>query len=234
MTERPQERRPKLLFLTDSLGEPRLSPEPIYDDQVWPRLVASHVDKRYDCYFFSRPGLHTGGMRENLAVQLGAYRPDIIALQIGIVDCSPRAMRENERKVIARLPGPLRTTALRLIRENYARLIAWRDITYVSEPSFRENLDALRAHFVEARFIALPIGLANTAYKQRNPLIERNITRYNQALADVFGADYVAETFDGVDIEQFYLSDNHHLSARGHQVYADAVMRRLDALSASA
>lgn len=220
----------KVLFLTDSLGTPRLVPSPVFDDDVWTYRVVASQRARIAPFFYTLNGLHTGLMRQGLANVLGAFRPEIVILQIGIVDCAPKALKENELKVVTRLPAVLNRPIHRFVKRNYQALVKLRDITYVSRDDFRANLRAVAEHFSRASFVVVPIGPPNTAYKAKNPLMERNIGDYNDVLASVFGDAFAAEIYAGVDLEAFYLADNHHLSPHGHRTVAERVERRLDAL----
>lgn len=196
-------------------------------------LVARSLEGLVDPYFYTVAGLHSSDLVSSLSIQLGGFDADIVVVQIGIVDCAPKALRENERKVVLRLPGPLRRLIHTFLRRNYARIVRWRDVTYVSEARFRENLEVFREHFRGCRFVVVPIAPPNRGYVIKNPLIERNIVNYNRRLEQVFPEGFAREAFEGADPDVLFASDHHHLSIQGHAAVASAVIARVaDALAA--
>lgn len=224
--------RPRLLFVTDSLGLPRRVPVRVAGHEVWVNQVAHSLEGQVEPYFYTVAGLHSSDLASNLEIQLGGFDADLLVLQIGIVDCAPKALRENERKVVTRLPGPLRLLVHNFLRRNYARIVMWRDVTYVSQDRFRTNLESFREHFRDCEFVVVPIAPANQGYRAKNPLIDRNIRAYNRILETVFGEAFASETFEGADPELLFVSDHHHLSIEGHATVARAVAARsLAALS---
>lgn len=217
----------KVLFITDSLGLPRLNPEPVYDEQSWPNIVASELEGNYRFYFYTVAGLHTAMLRQALAFQVGAFKPDIIVLQVGIVDCSPRALKENERKVLQRLPGTIANVIHKYIKKNYSSIVKARNITYVDLDSFLNNLQAINEYFKGVKFIVIPIAPSNSKYEHKNPLIREYIANYNAVLKDVFNDGFVEQLWQDKDTEKLFLSDNHHLSVYGNSVVAKQLQIQL-------
>ncbi|XOV79192.1 MAG: SGNH/GDSL hydrolase family protein [Aestuariibacter sp.] len=213
----------KILFITDSLGLPRAQPELVPDDATWTYVVSKRLKEHFDFFYYTVAGLHTGMLVQSLKFQAGAFRPDLIVLQIGIVDCAPRALKENERKVIQRLPGFISKVLLGFVRRNYHYLIRKRKISYVSLFQFENNLIELRNFFKRSQFLVVPIAPANTAYIESNPLISNNIKEYNKVLTKVFGEENILNVWEGEDPELLFLSDNHHLSVSGNAVLGQGV-----------
>ena len=225
--------RKQLLFVTDSLGLPRFLPERVAGHQVWVNLVARSFEGQVDPYFYTVAGLHTSDLVSSLDVQLGGFDADIVVLQVGIVDCAPKALGENERKAVLRLPDPLRRMIHGFLRRNYARVVQWRDLTYVPETRFKENLVRFRAHFKGCRFVVVPIAPADQGYRKKNPLIDRNIRNYNRLIESVFPEAFAREAFEGADPDSLFASDHHHLSIPGHAAVARAVVARVRAALAA-
>ena len=220
----------RALFITDSLGLPRLVPERVTADEVWTTRVAKALSRDFAFFYYTRGGMHSGGLNADLNVHVAAFEAEVVILQVGIVDCAPRALSENEAKVALRLPGPLGRFVHAVVRRYYGQIIRARDIAYVSEREFEENLSAVRRAFGAAEFVVVPIGSPNTAYKRKNPLIARNVGRYNDVLVSVFGNGVLSGLFDGLELERTFVSDNHHLSPSGHAHVAQGVIARLEQL----
>lgn len=209
--------RKKVLFLTDSLGLPRLLPEPVYDDQVWTSMVAEELRDSFSFFYYTNAGLHTSAIVSTLNNQLGAFRPDVIVFQVGIVDCAPRSMKENERKVLERLPKLLREPIKKRIKTNYGSIVLKRDITYVSREAFENNLKLIKKFYERTEFVVIPIAPATEGYIEKNPLICRNIDDYNAILHRIFGDKFCDDLWSASDIDHLFLSDHHHLSVSGNE-----------------
>lgn len=208
----------KILLLSDSLGLPRLTPEAVLADETWTyRLAALRPQHRY--YYHCIGGLTTEAAVQHLGGVLGAYRPDVLIVQLGIVDCYPRALTRQEVSVVSRLPalGPM---VHRYVRRNYSSIVARRRIAYVALEDFIRHSTTLRAHFAEAALLAVPIAPPNEAYQRKNPLVKTQVERYNQAIAAVYGDGYLGSLYAGADMAKLFLSDNYHLSAYGHELVA--------------
>ncbi|MGH7438093.1 MAG: hypothetical protein ACRENE_20615 [Polyangiaceae bacterium] len=226
-------RRKRLLFVTDSLGLPRVTPTRVEGEFVWVNHVAREMEDACRCFFYTVGGLHTNRLVESLATICEAFEPEILVLQVGIVDCAAKALSENERKIVARLPAIVQRPIHRFIRDNYARIVRFRDITYVPKNVFRANLLRLKDTFSSCAFVVVPIGAPNRAYSRKNPLIARNIAGYNAELAEVFGEAFLSETFTGEDLETLYIEDHHHLSKAGHRLVTRHVSERIRTLVAN-
>jgi acyl-CoA thioesterase-1 len=209
----------KVLVLTDSLGLPRVKPERIADDECWVYRLQdtfSHVLKfRTIC----TPGMDTRQLLVASRDYHQAIKPDLVVLQVGIVDCYPRALKRGEVSVVKRLPKALSVILHRQIKQHYSYLIKRRRIQYVGAAEFKANLLGVRDMFPDAQFCIVPIAPPCSDYKARNPLIESAVTSYNKILIDLFAAEVLGHCYaEGGG--RLFMSDNHHLNAAGHaQVY---------------
>ena len=217
----------RLLFLTDSLGYPRYysgsSP-----DLVWPYKVrdALSVSSDLKLYFDMKPGRDTKSLMSEYDKHISAYEPDMVVLQVGIVDCAPRALKRSELQVALRIPI-FSKVIHKLVKHYYIPLVKLRKITYVSPKSFKKNLELLKHKMKGASFIVLPIAPANNAYIQSNPLISEYIDKYNRILSEVFLEQYQSSVYENEEIDKLFLEDNHHLSNFGHEVVASFVIKKL-------
>lgn len=217
----------KVLFIGDSLCLPRKLPSLVMDEEVWVNIVTKELKYNFDFFHLLHPGLHTSMIRENLNNQLGAYSPDVIILQVGVVDCAPRSLKEYERKVISRLPNKLKHIILYFVKKYYSNIINIRNITYVCKKDFKSNLLALREYYNKAIFIIVPISPANKKYILKNPKIENNIKIYNQIIEAIFKGQFLGDMYAAHNIDDIYLEDNHHLNHLGNSIIANAVIKRM-------
>ena len=81
----------RLLLFTDSSALPRRSPEITYYEETYPYMLKKH----FDVVQYSREGTRIVDIAEQ-AHYYQQYKPDIVILKCGIVDCAPRAFSWNE------------------------------------------------------------------------------------------------------------------------------------------
>lgn len=205
----------KVLVITDSLGLPRAEPEHLLDEDCWTHKLSKLSN--IDVYHYMRGGYATRNLRKDLNAYLKGYRPNIVLLQIGIVDCAPRAMGRLELKLISKIPV-ISTMLHYLIKKYRAEIIKRRKITYTTPSNFESNLLKVKTHFKDAEIIALPIAPANYAYIAHSPGIEDNITEYNKILSSLFN---VIDPYSEVNPEDIFMSDHHHINKYGHSVVFD-------------
>lgn len=219
----------KVLVITDSLGVPRTQPEPLTDDVCW---VYRLLDERCHCYRFrlsTVPGLDSNQMLHMARFYHAAIQPNVIILQVGIVDCYPRALRRGELALVTRLPGPVSRLIHAFVRRFHAVIVKFRNVRYVPPGRFRQNMQALKALFPMADFVVVPVAPATLEYKRKNPLVQQAIADYNQILAEEFGAGFLHACYSEEAPEAIVTTDNHHLSARGNELVLAAVRQALPA-----
>ena len=220
----------KVLFLGDSLGLPRPN-RSVLAHQTWCHLTHNEFkNKNMDFFYYLTGGAHTRSifwMRKE--GYLSAYDPDIIILQVGIVDCASRVLGEGTVKIISILPI-INVLIKKFIKKFHKPLQRLRNITYVRQNEFRKNLEALKSLFNGAEFIVIPIAPASNDYIDFMPKISENIKTYNSILEDVFPKKVLSNVYKQHPIEHLILDDYHHLSIGGHKVVSSEVCKRLNGL----
>lgn len=222
----------KVLVLTDSLGLPRMSPAMISDDQCWTYRLADHYAGRFRFRNVSVPGMDSNQLLSLAKDYYAAIKPDIVVVQVGIVDCYPRAIKKAELSILLRLPSAISCAVHRLVKRFYARLIALRGIRYVPPAVFRANLQALSEIFEGARIMVVPIAPPSKDYQAKNPRISSSVDEYNALLSSLFTDGFLQECYPQGAAATIFLSDNHHLNAAGNGLVFEAVKKQLDALEA--
>ena len=213
----------KILFLGDSLGLPRADRK-VIDIQTWPHLVSETLsNSKFQFFYQFSGGAHSGKL---LAMRkdgyLTGYDPDIVVLQVGIVDCASRALREGTRNFISTIPL-VRRVVRKIVNRFHGQLLSLRNISYVSRGKFKFNLSELKGEFPSSEFIVIPIAPACDEYCKLMPRIRKNITDYNKILEEVFTISLLGEVYSGNPVEDLVLDDFHHLSKLGHRVVAKSV-----------
>ncbi|XDD51528.1 SGNH/GDSL hydrolase family protein [Leptospira sp. WS92.C1] len=217
----------KILLLTDSLGLPRPNTPEIKDSDVWTYLVAEKLKNEYLFFFQRIGGLHTRELiSQSQFGYLAGYSPDIIILQIGIVDCTPRSVREKELKLFQFLPEKISNKIHQYVKKNHIKLIYKRKIKYVYPAEFEANLNQFKSIFENARIFAIAISGPNDSLSKNNPYLVDAVDLYNEILKKLFGSSFI-NPYSRHDLDANLLEDGIHLSRRGHLVVANAVEKVL-------
>lgn len=221
----------KILIVSDSLGYPRNKPEMVTDDHCWSTILSDFIAPTFKVRTWLKPGLDTAQLCIDTEQHLSAiHEPDVVILQIGIVDCYPRALKKHELSLILRMPSFISKLAHSLIKRNYKYLIKKRKICYVKPDLFQKNLCAFRSSFSKAKFVVIPIAPATVSYSAKNPLVKDAIVQYNEILLDVFGDGLLKNTYEGGEAEDILMSDGHHLNKLGNSKVFTAVKERIISL----
>lgn len=203
--------RKRLLILTDSLALPRLVPEACTYQDTWPSLIKMNFD-------FEVHQVSIGGATSQILLRQAEYHqaflPDVVVVQCGIVDCSPRFATAFEMEIVKRipvvrnwLPGVLNKPNIRKIRR----------ITYVNKHQFHSNLKRLKSKFSSARFIMIGITSATKEYEIILPGVSSNIAEYNNIMASL-DAEFISLS----ELPRAGLmSDLHHINAIGQKYIFD-------------
>ncbi|MEP0177520.1 MAG: hypothetical protein ABJH28_02745 [Paraglaciecola sp.] len=208
----------KVIIITDSLGLPRSTPEPVTDDQTWVYKIMDYFGKDYRFRLFRHRGMDTTSLVHHLNNNLSVYKDiDIVIMQVGIVDCYPRALsRKNLLKVKA-MPNWVQNLIHRMINKYYKFFVELSDNRYVTPTKFSQNLDSIKNYFKSSKVFVIPIAPANVVYRDKNSKIENSIKEYNELHLQTFENRFLKETYCSMDAESIVLSDGHHLSVLGHQ-----------------
>lgn len=211
----------KILVLTDSLALPRDLPEEVLYEESWPALLSKDFQ-----ILQSSIGGGTSYDLYKQAAYLRMYNPDIIIMQVGIVDCAPRALSYYEN-IIGNYFWISRKLLNFIIPKFGTYIRNFRRISYCSEFDFRKNLTAIKHFFPKSKFITLGILPASKEYELSLPNITQKINSYNNILEDIFKNEYVS--LDKIN-ENNIMNDFHHLNKSGQVFVYHILNERLNAL----
>lgn len=222
----------RLLIITDSLGAPRTTPELCPYDDTWPKVVKAHAENQgYDVILFTENGLDSFKLLRLVESKLKLYKPSMVLLQFGIVDCAPRVFTDREKLIFRILH--LHKFAAYIGKKYHATLSSLRDNTVVSCEDFRKNIVAISQELKGnaqpgCKILHIPIGLACKGYVKISPSVERKITQYNRVLEEE--SDIFISAFYDANVEKIYTADHHHLNKVGHALLGAAVLSSMEDL----
>jgi hypothetical protein len=200
----------RILIVSDSLALPRMEPEVVEYEQTWPFLLKMAFP---DCCFHQ---LSIGGatvrLLKNQLSYLEKFNPDVVIVQSGIVDCTPRALTSLESDFINNF-GITYNLGKIVLPKITNQLRKYRHICYTPEPFFKEAVESIKKTYDNVALFWLEILPASDAYEAKIPRVKKQVIRYNEILNSLLGAKVVA-------MDQFpsngIMSDFHHLNVTGH------------------
>ena len=207
----------KILILTDSLGLPRIKPEVCSFEKTWPVLLK----ERY-------PNIHQvsigSATTDTLLKQINYHKhfqPDIVVIQVGIVDCAPRFMSRLELEITKSL-GLFGKALIKLANRKWIRNL--RNITYVKQTKFKKNINSIQDAF-NCPVIFIGIIPATKEYEELLPGVSYKIQTYNSILEKK--SNYFVKT-NKISIEGGLMTDHHHINTIGHEMLFERIIKTLN------
>lgn len=206
----------KILILSDSVPLARNKPEKTRYEQTWPELLKN---EGYVMNQVSIGGATSDDLYQQAKYYHQYFMPDIVIIQVGIVDCAPRFLTKTEKKIIENLPY----IGIRLIprlNNNFIKKI--RKINYVDKKRFKQNLEGFKNIF-QCKIIFIKIIPASDSYEKMLIGVRKNIQDYNSIIEKTMNI-----TIDTKCIDQTCLmSDHHHLNEKGHSVLFKEIIKKI-------
>jgi len=237
----------KILCIGDSTAMPN-GVDKQYED-TWQYLLKSTFQS-IDCITFFMRGLTTEalvtmGKKIEYGIPKGAdllefWRPDIVVLQLGVVDCAPRLFNINsfERKLINRFP-------LKLFRDHYIRMVKKMRMrkpehAIIKPDQFKNNLVDYfnRCQKLKLRkLIVIGIPIPDQRMLDKNPLIIDAIVIYNniyRQLEKRYPFIKVVFPLDATKYpEEIIYTDGYHPNPLGFKLIFDDLKKTLVELKVS-
>lgn len=210
------------MVISDSRGMPG---DQVQYSKTWPFLLSRlcpdvHIiDKCRRKTTTDRLVEEGGGGRDLLE----RYRPDIVIIQLGIVDCVPRLFSQKglEQMLLNIFSDKGRRLYIKVIKRVRGRSSRR---AYVNASKFSDNvrkyLDRCAGKNIRVVFVETAAG---ETYKVRNSSAMRKIQEYNQIFKEIASWYDFSSTFEPDDSQENFLEDGFHLSEIGHQRLAQSL-----------
>lgn len=200
----------RLLIFSDSLALPRSTPEITWYEDTYPCLLKDN----FEVFQCSKGGGLMGDFVEQV-FYYRQFRPDVVLLQIGIVDCAPRAFSKMEEYIFK---SNRFLYKIRYFLSKYKitkRIRKVRQLSWTSPDKFRKGCEFFIQKFSSPVSVyALSIVPVTHSYEIQVPGIKEKVNKYNKILKDVFGENFI--DLDSIPFEGI-MADHHHLTKIGHQ-----------------
>jgi lysophospholipase L1-like esterase len=164
---------------------------------------------------------------------IGLWKPDVVILQIGIVDCAPRLFGPRQHAVLSNplFPRPISAPIIKVMSRYRRQVIKLRpNVRYTKPQRFESSLDKLGQliNALPARAVALPIVDTFAEHEYRTPGYNEAVNAYNEiwrarAKRHNIGFLEPEQVFGRREARELVLSDGHHLTQLGHHLVADAL-----------
>lgn len=205
----------RIVIVTDSLGLPR---ESCNQELTWVEEFLK-LQNGNVVYTFLEGGKSSADLIRH---PINKLNPDLIIVQVGIVDAVRRATGKNYLKVVSRIPIINRTHSL--ITKRYHLLITKLfNIHYVNFNLFLNNIKNFVRMNNQAKIVFLSIAPAGKYLVDNTYRVKEDIELYNSALRDS-KADVINPFEDVQEIDDFLLKDGHHLNELGHKLVFESVI----------
>jgi hypothetical protein len=202
----------KILILTDSLGLPRLKPELCSFEETWPIVLKNKYPNIHQVSI----GAATSQVILKQINYQKAFNPDVVILQVGIVDCAPRFMSRKELDITYGL-GSFGKGLRFLFNRNWIKKL--RNISYTHEVEFEKNIIDIKKSFT-CPVITIDILPADEGYERLLPGVTNKISAYNNILKQHF--EYLVESKDVIN-HKGIMTDHHHLNKIGHAYFVTKI-----------
>ncbi len=215
-----------ILIVGDSLGLPR---ENLSYDKTWPyKLISSLPDYHFICKLqraLTSVMINSGVVGDWLEY----YKPQAVVLQVGIVDCSPRYIKNGGflMKLLGVSPSFIRKTVWSLIKKYGSRSSKNVDVNIVDfESNLLKYINRCEKSGVERIFI-IKIAKSGSAMINRNPEVLNQIIAYNkviQKLGDSRQNCIIISELEQSD-DKCFLEDGYHLNEFGNELLFNSIIR---------
>jgi hypothetical protein len=208
--------KPKILILSDSVALPRKIAR---GSVAWEETYIYALRENFLSYEVINVSIGGATIRDlrNQANYYKILQPDIVVLQCGIVDASPRAFGRIDLELIKK------AHLFRFTKPFVSFLRKKRSHHYTSLKDFDRCLSELRAELNAPKFISLGIIPASTEYEKKMPGITKSIERYNQILKN--NSLYLStENIPRSGI----CEDHHHVNGLGQEYLFNLLKAELD------
>lgn len=230
-----------LFIYSDSLAFRRRE-QPHDISFTYPFLLKSLVERnlglRTNLVMRGGGGVRIEHIAQTLERDIGYFGGDervrnVAILQFGIVDCAPRPFTYPLVPLLRHIPiiGSWVLSKLQKHRRGLQNLCSY---PVTSKKTFQKKYEAIvymcRSAHIRPLSVGLPLPML--AIEHRSPGFRRSTAIYNEVIRDV-----IPDSFCDIEKhlteslrEKVLLSDGHHLTEDGHQLYAEQLFEHLKKL----
>lgn len=209
----------RVLILTDSLGCPR---KETHVSETWTDRIIKKWSKDFIIYTYCVHGLSASKINLEYIKEIS---PDIIIMQIGIVDACRRALRSYEEELISRIPG-VRTLIRKICSKFHYQFTVIRNIHDCSIKKFNSILNSICEN-TEGRKYFIRIAPAGHGLVKKVYNVKKDVATYNFVSQNIKGLE-ILDPYGRKNPESYLLPDGHHLNSLGNEMVYKSVDKILN------
>jgi acyl-CoA thioesterase I len=226
----------KVLCIGDSLSLPGHGNQ--FED-TWYYKLQKHFSSFYFASYFKRATTTVvlvsegGGDGKSPAGSdcLEFYLPDIIIIQLGIVDCSPRYLKRSKivYKIVERLPLKLKRITYYFIKKLVNRSLKKADIT---PEQFQHHLKLYLNRCLEnkvKKVVFIAICNPDENVKQKSPVLIQAVELYNKIITEIssqYNFTSVISPLNSGEIDLY--DDGYHPNPKGNDLVYKALKEEIN------
>lgn len=226
----------RIVIIGDSLAMARETEKILLEDTYGYLLkIFLETKSHTDVFIMARRSNDTSiqSADDHLLYDIKQFLPDIVIIQIGIVDCAPRIFGKIERNIIAHLPASFSAKVINFCSKRRLFLTKYFPKVYVNIKDFETNMRKILDAIKEIKAIPMIVNIAKPGPEilSRSYNSLQNVTDYNEVHHRLC-AEYNAEYVDAFNITEndkhCLLNDGMHFSKYGHKKLADILFERIE------
>lgn len=207
----------KIAIFTDSLGLPRNTPEKVEYKNTWIYLLG----KEHEIFQVSIGGATIIDLY-NQTGYLESFNPDIVLIQSGIVDCTPRALTKTENHILNKYRITRKILNIILKKKTIRFLRKYRNCNYTNISTFLHYANNFQTHYKISRVYFIGILPAADAYENKIPGVKHNINLYNRGLKNIYLNNFLDTSDFGTNE---IMSDYTHLNDAGNKALFNKICK---------
>lgn len=226
----------RIVIVSDSLAMPR-KPEICFEDTygyLVGKILRNHF-KGCEVFSSSRRSNNIANYSDETTLDddIFLYEPDIVVIQLGIVECAPRLFSPRQKKILRRIkPAALRDKIISIFSKRRRFFTEYFPKTDVPLETFSHLYDELVVKILEKGINVILVNIANTneENKARSHNYAKNIDAYNAViknLASKHGLRLVDSFALSNELPRYTLPDGVHLSVEGNRLLAEKISKAI-------
>jgi acyl-CoA thioesterase I len=163
---------------------------------------------------------------------VSGWEPDIVILQVGIVDCAPRLFSRTEHFLVSQIrPAAFRDRFIQFVGHHRRFILQHMpQKVYVPLDEFSRRYTHVRDQILQQGIKVLLVNICptNTESAFRSPGLSENIVIYNRVISEAASAQGCALVDIHKELKErnpdnFILNDGIHINQAGHLILADTI-----------
>ena len=215
----------KILFLTDSLGLPRIFPEDeILDlEDTYSQIIKKNLPDD-DLFQITLTGELCDKIIDQARGYLVNWKPDYIIVGIGINDARPNSISVSLKKnILTNLF--FKINLLKIIFEKFQKKFLNRKSSSLDIKVFEKKANQLKNTFRNSKIIWLEIVCGDN-YESERPGVLYWKNKFNEKLRKIFGSNFL-ELNQKFNNKKIFNSDNLHYNKLGHKIISEEILKKI-------